>query len=1229
MNMNILHIEDLGDGNIHVKWQSGDHAPVLSKQPFRFENPITDKDRDQIRWYLEEYIQFPYGAEEWKARQVVARMDEIGVELFHRVFPEVNGMSPCPHELYDEAVKAGLENTELCVVSCNPAFLAIQWELMKDPAVGMGYLTHLMKGFSRRIKDSDLPVCSPVHDGEPFRILLVIARLPNDNVTIGSVSRHVLDAVRNIRHRIELDVLRPPTFGAMRKALKNKRYHLVHFDGHGGFRRLQDEQGIGFLNFELADNSAKNMVEADTLKDSLMACDVPVFVLNACKSAETEPDNAFSSVATNLLATGARCVVAMSYSVFATTAGKFMGEFYQSIAAGESVSRAVANGRNAIFVNSTKKTAVGDIDFHDWIVPSLYEQTVGYAPFRGGVMEDGDGLKDFFTTVESKCVKGRYGFIGRDYDVLRLERILRNDTQPWILLCGMGGIGKTELAKGFGRWYAETGGCPGGVYFINFVERNSLAAIIGSISGYGTDFSRYDQDTQYSMIINYLRENRCLLIWDNFETVGGYPTVKESPVSSDERRKIAGFLRDLGGGLSRVIITSRKPDESWVGVAYQRLEISSLSVVDAVEMANEVLAGINKTPDEYINDADYGRLIKLLAGHPKSLEVTLPLLRGRSPGDVLLELQTAMGSAALEDASLTVAFEHMSEKAKRHLPLLGLFEGHVIDFILHIFTERIDATATVYKELFGEDISRDDWKMVLKEAANCGFLQPSPGGSIFYIPPTIPVFLRRVLAENIGKDGLENLYLALIDLYSRFGSSFLAQSQQARSEAKMILMFEEANFLNALRIAMEKEVWLNAHGIIQFLEILYDTYGKAHEISPLRKSLLEKIGGEVAPDAEKEKEKAALWMFLMGADANDLLDQRRFQEAESMFRKVINFILTTEGSEDYEKRLATGYHLLGNVARQQYKYAEAEGWYKKALETRESQGLEQEAGDAYYQLGLIAKEQQKYAEAEGWFHEAREIRERLSLENDMANIYHQLGALAQDQRKYPEAKEWYKKALAIRERLELTSDTARLYHQMGILEQEKGNYAEADEWYKRGLEIFGKLSLKFEMAAAYFQLGTTALLQRDYAKSEEWFKCALEIREQLGVKNEIAVSCHQLGMLAHLNDKYEEARDWYEKTLEIYDLINYPPLKIKTLAALGRLYLDKKEYKISLCYIADFLTICKKFAPQQEATVQPFLNNIYTAVGEEEFRNLWRAAIPDMEPPIELLQKSYQQESEK
>jgi MoxR-like ATPase len=52
--------------------------------------------------------------------------------------------------------------------------------------------------------------------------------------------------------------------------------------------------------------------------------------------------------------------------------------------------------------------------------------------------------------------EGAYGFIGRDYDILRLERAFRQNNI--VLLQGMAGVGKTELACGFARWLEADSG---------------------------------------------------------------------------------------------------------------------------------------------------------------------------------------------------------------------------------------------------------------------------------------------------------------------------------------------------------------------------------------------------------------------------------------------------------------------------------------------------------------------------------------------------------------------------------------------------------------------------------------------------------------------------------------------------------------------------------------------------------------------------------------------------
>ncbi len=69
--------------------------------------------------------------------------------------------------------------------------------------------------------------------------------------------------------------------------------------------------------------------------------------------------------------------------------------------------------------------------------------------------------------------EGAYGFIGRDYDILRLERAFRQNNI--VLMKGMGGVGKTELSCGFARWLEETQGRDSKMFFVSFEHGATLS----------------------------------------------------------------------------------------------------------------------------------------------------------------------------------------------------------------------------------------------------------------------------------------------------------------------------------------------------------------------------------------------------------------------------------------------------------------------------------------------------------------------------------------------------------------------------------------------------------------------------------------------------------------------------------------------------------------------------------------------------------------------------------
>lgn len=610
-------------------------------------------------------------------------MEEWGKSIFEQIFAKCDFDSD-PLSLYQEAVRTGLEKCELCITSEDASFLNIPWELIYDPTPGRGYLAFNLAGFYRYRTGHKIEVPSAVLRDATFRILLVIARPYGErDVPLGMVARPMLEALRAHRAKIEVEVLRPPTFDELQRRLNERRGYcqLVHFDGHGEFAQPPDSSltrfdvstGAGHLVFEKEDGSP-HVVSAFELGLVLASAHVPLFVLNACQSAIEGAKDPFSSVATQLIATGAKGVVAMSYSVYATTAARFIQRFYEQLISHTSLSEAAAAARRKLWSERDHDTSAGDIELLDWMVPVLYQQEYSFVPIPETIKELEKGID--IAKVKDKCPEGRYGFIGRDSDILRIEHALRDSS--CVVITGMGGIGKTELAYGFARWFAGTGGCPGGVFVTSFKGGGNIGKVLGDIIGYATDLSRLSEEKQQELAIKYLRENPCLVIWDNFETISGYPEGTEPLTTEEERTKLADFLQALRGGKTCVLITTRKPEEKWLEVAYSLIELRGLAYTDAVLLANRILPTVGRQPNDFKEDVNYPKLLKLLQCHPRAMEVVVPQLRWKMPSVVIEELQHNLEAYPnILDASSEYAFSQMSGKARKLLLSLSLFTSFV------------------------------------------------------------------------------------------------------------------------------------------------------------------------------------------------------------------------------------------------------------------------------------------------------------------------------------------------------------------------------------------------------------------------------------------------------------------------------------------------------------------------------------------------------------------------
>lgn len=722
-------------------------------------NALTD-----LRWYLEEYLPLPSGVYGEEGPRIAGQLSEWGEALFMAIFgPESPARSAY---MWLRTCSSG---PELVFRSQTPELLGLPWELMRDPALPTP-LALSLAGLSRGLLTIPETVDAPATIGK-LRALMVIARPQGKrDVSYQMIARPLIERLPAVRGSVELVVLRPPTLQALAAALaaaheRGEPYHIVHFDGHGyqssavppSANPLLDpgsQSAEAGLVFE-KQGGGVDLVPATKIARVLNDAEVPVVVLNACQSGAIGKDLE-AAIATRLLRGGTASVVAMSYNVYAVAAAEFMAGFYERLFAGNSVSAAVTAGRTRMVLNRNRPSRVGDMPLHDWLVPVHYvrrdvrfQQAVTDRTGRLPLGEELDQMRTSERGDRSGTGLDPDGtFVGRDWLFSQLESACR--LRRAVILHGTGGIGKTELAKAFGRWWRDTGGVeqPEYVFFHSFepgAATSGLESVVNQIGGQilQSGFDRLDVTERRAIVEKALSEHRMLLIWDSFETVRSMPDHDgvTKALDEDSSAELRSFLTKLAGGKSAVLITSRSP-ETWLGDIH-RINVAGLTAQEANQYADYLLAPY-ATARTRRRDPAFGNLMDWLDGHPLAMRLILPRLDTTDPSVLLNALH---GEASIEASaggnrltslpgSIAYSYGHLSARTRRLLPAIVLLQTVATTDVLHVFSGW-DQVPSRFR-----DASEEDWLAALDEAAKTGLLTPAAGiPGIYRIPPSLPAYL--------------------------------------------------------------------------------------------------------------------------------------------------------------------------------------------------------------------------------------------------------------------------------------------------------------------------------------------------------------------------------------------------------------------------------------------------------------------------------------------------------
>jgi len=1068
-----------------VSWRrrSADDAPA------GFAVAITEDDLEDIRWYCEDFLDMPDGGPRVRAARVEASLAAWGRALHDAVF------SAGDRRARLAVWMRGASPRRLAIVARDPEVLRLPWELLADSEGSLS-----ARGVSiRRALDSEAVPSPRAAPRSPLRLLLVVSR-PDDLPFIDprQSSTTLLEALDPLGRGVSLDVCRPATRERMKAMLeaardKGEPYRIVHFDGHGTFREQAQTGALCFEDHGFGGEIvATEEVGAAELGAILTGSGVSLAVLESCRSGSVSRVATSFSVAPHLLETGVESVLAMSEAVHVEATRLLMNRFYQELARGATVGKALEAGRAAMRdspVRWTPASAPGDgVSFVDWFAPTLYQrEDFALVPKGRARTATRQGARPARAALPDFPPAPRHGLMGRARDLLRLERLLL--AHRAVVVHAMGGTGKTSLAREAACSWTRDGFFPDGACFLSFdrgIGPERIVQALG-VALEGDSFLRRSAAAQWRRAAELFRTRRVLVVWDNFESV--LPAFREHEsvplYSEEERQRILQLHREWTAdpdGEGRLLVTGRSRATVLDGAAM--MELRGLVRRDALALLARV-AGLDPRSTR-LDQAALHPLLDVLGDHPLSIELVGKLLEQASPDAIIADLRGLFERLEAEtgeerNRSLRASFElstrRLDPEAREALGWLGAFKGGVFEALF----------------LWVSEMDVDAWGRALRALEATAIVTAHHDVLEGYGPylRIHPALAQAFGGDRLGRSGRERF----IGAYLGFKGAFEAAFEDGDSKlALKVMPLEEANLRDAILWALDLGATAEASVLTDSLLDYLELSGRIRERDAWALLVAERIRTDDSEQITAIREIDEAWVL---SDQGRRLDGLKKLEA------------LAAGFEGHE---GTGSAFLRARIGHELGYA-----YHAAGRPRDATIRLEEA---------VARWDSVIAECQSRGEDARLERKNLSvalaylaevLETD-GRLDSALSALRRSREADPDA---------------LADAPEMAPYQAGLILAKKGQLGDAERLLQQGLDLARAAGDRPQEARVYRALGDLALEVGRFDKARRFLKQAARTAQDLEDGELLMAVYNSLGSVELSHENIEEAIAWYTRATEI------------------------------------------------------------------------------------------------
>jgi WD40 repeat protein/transcriptional regulator with XRE-family HTH domain len=359
-------------------------------------------------------------------------------------------------------------------------------------------------------------------------------------------------------------------------------------------------------------------------------------------------------------------------------------------------------------------------------------------------------------------------FYGRESELLELEQWIVGDRCQLASVLGIGGIGKSVLSAKLVDRVKYTFEY---VYWRSLHNAPPLENILKSAIQFFSDQQRTNLpdniEDLLSILIEYLRTHRCLMVLDNFESV-----LKPGSQAGQYLENYKGYgnlLQHIGAikHQSCLLLTSREKPNEIPPLEGRSMPVRSMHLTGVkVGEARQILK------DEGLEGSDeaWQQFVDLCVGNPFALKLASELIR-----------ELFMGEIATFLREKEIAIDNISILLDQQFQRLSSLEQTIM------FWLAIDREAVSLYELRDDiipPISKSDLTEALKSLRHRLMIETS-GSALFRLQPIIMEYVTGLLVQNIFEE-LENEDLRLFANHALIK----AQAKDYIRQAQILLILE-------------------------------------------------------------------------------------------------------------------------------------------------------------------------------------------------------------------------------------------------------------------------------------------------------------------------------------------------------------------------------------------------------------------------------------------------------